>query len=226
MQWSDLYEIFRPVPIIMLACLNIGMVLYYERDKLHIYRSIAARFRPVMMIECICCAATMALVIWPLYGRPVFSYGWMHLYFADGGNMYTTSTLYGAGTGNPVMLAVSAVMIIALVAAVPFFARLEEQLFRKGHADWPKIAWQSIKFGLVHCVFAGVPLFAGLALIVPGMFYGWKYKIMYDRLTNTLGHDAAAEEATLESTVYHVTFNYMALAVGVIVLHLHFFGFI
>jgi len=65
------------------------------------------------------------------------------------------------------------------------------KMFCEGYDEWGSIIKQLIKFGLVHC-FVGVPLVAGIAFIILGFFYGYKYKRAFDHNTETLGYGRGA----------------------------------
>jgi hypothetical protein len=95
---------------------------------------------------------------------------------------------------------------VALAFVLPFLARSEERSFRKGHDEWGSIAKQSVKFGLVHCLF-GVPIAAGIALIISGLFYGFKYKRAFDRNVEVMGYWQAEDEAVMVSTTHHTMYN-------------------
>lgn len=65
---------------------------------------------------------------------------------------------------------------VALLIQIPYFAEIEEFMFRDGRHGWgPSILW-SILFGFAHCM-VGVPLWAGAGLSVLGFFLAWKYNV-------------------------------------------------
>lgn len=121
------------------------------------------------------------------------------------------------------MLPMTIVFLTALFVAVPFMAHVEEQLFREGVTEWRRIVPRSIAFGLVHCI-VGIPLAAGLALSISGLYYGWRYKQAYAaqiaKIRGVKNWDQALDafivartEAVLVSTTYHTLWN--ALLVGI-----------
>lgn len=105
----------------------------------------------------------------------------------------------------------------ALMLVLPFLARSEERSFRKGYDEWGPIIKQSVKFGLAHCL-VGVPLAAGIALIIPGLFYGYKYKRAFDRNTEAFGYERAEDEAVMVSTTYHTMHNMVVVVLLLVAL--------
>lgn len=89
---------------------------------------------------------------------------------------------------------------ILLLLAIPFIAEYEERFFRKGREAWPQLIGQAVIFGPLHII-AGIPVAAGLALILPGLWYGYRYRVaIVDR-----GQDV--EGAILEATREHAALN-------------------
>lgn len=60
-----------------------------------------------------------------------------------------------------------------LFVNIPTLALWEEKLFRLGVTEWSDAIKWSLIFGLAHCI-SGVPLAAGLALSIAGMWFHWQ----------------------------------------------------
>lgn len=107
---------------------------------------------------------------------------------------------------------------IMLLLGIPFWARLEERIFRQGAHSWRKICVRSTQFGLVHLL-AGIPLLGGFVLIVPGFLFACRYKYVRDRHFRRHGDPQRADEAgVMASTADHAAYN--AILVTLVVLTL------
>lgn len=94
-----------------------------------------------------------------------------------------------------------------LLLGIPFWARLEERIFRQGANTWRQISIRSTQFGLVHLL-AGIPLVGGFVLIVPGFLFACRYKYVYERwLKATADPQHAQEAGVLASTADHAAYN-------------------
>ena len=63
-----------------------------------------------------------------------------------------------------------------LVINIPGLALNEEYAFRKDVTEPKLIAFQSVKFGLAHCI-VGIPISFGIGLIVAGFWFAHQYKL-------------------------------------------------
>ncbi len=84
---------------------------------------------------------------------------------------------------------------------IPFVAKMEELIFRgdlfgRGTAGWEEGVWRSILFGFVHYVF-GVHVKTAILIVFLGLWFTWHY----------------LHGGVPESTLYHATFNFAALAI-------------
>jgi tetratricopeptide (TPR) repeat protein len=94
-----------------------------------------------------------------------------------------------------------------LMLGIPFWARLEERIFRWGGNTWPQIAVRSTLFGLVHLI-VGIPILAGFVLIVPGFLFACRYKYVFSCHFRRHGHLAQAQDAGIAaSTADHAIYN-------------------
>jgi tetratricopeptide (TPR) repeat protein len=94
-----------------------------------------------------------------------------------------------------------------LIMGIPFWARLEERVFRWGGNSWRQIAVRSTLFGLVHLI-VGIPILAGFVLIVPGFLFACRYKFVFSRHLRRSGDILQAQDAgMLASTADHAIYN-------------------
>jgi hypothetical protein len=64
--------------------------------------------------------------------------------------------------------------VILLLVNLPRLAAAEEESYRLGTRDWKHAFPRSLSFGLMHMV-VGVPLWCGLALSIPGLWFTLQY---------------------------------------------------
>lgn len=96
---------------------------------------------------------------------------------------------------------------VMLLLGIPFWARLEERIFRQGANSWREIGIRSTQFGLVHLV-AGIPLIGGFVLIVPGFLFACRYKYVRDRHFKRHRNSLEADKAgMIASTADHAAYN-------------------
>jgi len=94
-----------------------------------------------------------------------------------------------------------------LILGIPFWARLEERIFRQGANSWRQICIRSTQFGLVHLL-VGIPILAGFILILPGFLFACRYKYVHDKYMRIYRNPLKAQEAgTLASTADHAVYN-------------------
>ena len=85
-----------------------------------------------------------------------------------------------------------AAFLLLLAVSIPGLARSEERRYRDGTRDWRHGARRSLRFGLGHCV-VGVPVYAGLALCVGGLWFTYQY----------------FRGGVERSTLHHATYNWI-----------------
>jgi tetratricopeptide (TPR) repeat protein len=96
---------------------------------------------------------------------------------------------------------------ICLILMVPFWAGLEEKIFRQGANTWKQIIGNSTAFGLVH-ISVGIPIYAGFLLIIPGFLFACRYKFVHDRSLRKNNNEKIAQEAGVQaSTEDHAIYN-------------------
>ncbi len=123
---------------------------------------------------------------------PFFNWSWFSLFTSkdpetgeetpyDGGNIHLIPSK---------MKYFGFVFLIILMINVPQYAYLEEKLFREGTVSWQHGLLLSFIFGMAHCI-VGVPLGAGLAISIAGLWFTHQYFVGGVGL----------------STVHHTTYN-------------------
>lgn len=202
--------------LVLLAVASVSLPLVSERRNYEFVWQVWKRFRIKMFCEVlgiILLTIAIAIALWEV---PGLKYGWINLFFGVSGNMLIKPITEGSHSTHISIRLLVPIFFAALAFVLPFLVRSEERSFRKGYDEWGSVIKQSIKFGLVHCL-VGVPLAAGIALIISGFFYGYKYKRAFDCNTETLGYGRAEDEAVMVSTTYHTMYNMIVVALLIFV---------
>jgi hypothetical protein len=203
-QWISLaIQIFA----VGFALLNVAMALYDNRKNLDFIWSIWKRFRFFSLLQIIGIIFLIFLSYKALvFLSPVFGYGWLDFFSKTGGNILISPILTAFNSDIFIVRCVPALFLFAFLLSLPFMARLEENIFRRGYHMWGKIFRQSFFFGLMHMVI-GIPLGVAVALIIPGLFFAYEYRRVYLQLIETRTQKEARNEAVLTSTTYHTLMN-------------------
>lgn len=123
---------------------------------------------------------------------PGLAHGWLSLVGGGSGSLMAGG---GAGLG-PFHAALSVAIVGLLFLAIPREAREEENLFRAGNHQrhwWRRLA-RAVVFGLVH-LGMGIPVAAGLALILAGLLYDGTYESTFRRVHAE--HQATAQRIAI-----------------------------
>lgn len=132
-----------------------------------------------MGIECIFVLATTITIGVSLREvSPIFGWGWTDLFFTNGINIMMAPVDIGLKSKSTVGLVLAMIFLAGVFLALPFWAKIEEDAYRKGHLTWRRIARQSLKFGLIH-MFMGISLGVALAIGLMGFFFAYKYRQAY-----------------------------------------------
>lgn len=184
----------------VLAVISTGHILFSHRFKLWQSLSVYKNIRPAIFIQCFA-LLILTVALWSAleWIAPFTKYGWMSLFYTNGGNAGIQPITDLSKSGVPLLRVVPIIFMAAFIVIIPIAAELEERFFREGISEWPAIFRKSVVFGLWHCI-VGVPLAVGIALSLPGLFYAWKYK----RASEASG---STEIGIQESTLYHSTYN-------------------
>ncbi len=202
--------------LVLFAVASVALPLISERRNYEFVWQVWKRFRITMFVQVFGILLLTIAVTIALCEVPGMKYGWINLFFGGGGNMLIKPITDGSQSTSASIRLMVPLFFFALMLVLPFLARSEERSFRKGYDEWGPIIKQSVKFGLVHCL-VGVPLAAGIALIIPGFFFGCKYKRAFDSNTDTLGHHRAKDEAVMVSTTYHTMYNMFVVALLLVI---------
>ena len=81
---------------------------------------------------------------------------------------------------------------------------MEEIIFRLGTGSLLEGVWRSVLFGLFHCLL-GIPLSAGLAMTIPGMWFTWQY-LEY----------GGGQYGVHLATIHHLTYDLVVLVAAFI----------
>lgn len=122
----------------------------------------------------------------------------------------------------PLNLNYSAILIVLfwclLMLGIPFWARFEERIFRRGANTWKMMVIRSTQFGFVHLL-AGIPILGGVVLIIPGFLFACRYKFVHDRhLHHTQDPLAAQDAGVAASTADHAVYNAILVTLAITLL--------
>jgi hypothetical protein len=198
--------------LVAIAVAAIAQPLYKHRKNYELIWSVGRRFR-LGIIQAIALVITVLVVSITLYITvPILSYGWLSVFHERSGNFLVRPITEGSESPHTIVRLFPPLFFFGFMFALPYLAMAEEIVFRKGYEEWKPIVKQSIKFGLAH-LFMGVPLAVGIALIIPGLFFGLKYKKAFDRNVQHMSISEARDEAVMVSTTHHTLYNVLAIGI-------------
>jgi len=160
-----------------------------------------------------------------LYAPEFLRWGWGNLIFGNSGNValqpLTTASQVGQavseiqGSGFDFRWLFLIPVWLIFILALPFWAEVEEKMFRQGIHSWKGITINSIKFGLVHLIM-GIPICWALTLSIPGFLFACRYKYTYHRHLRKFKDEAKAQEAGVRaSTADHAIYNAILITLSV-----------
>lgn len=138
-------------------------------------------------------AVTAAIIaMWTL---PFMRFSWWKLISGSSSNAALGQTGFDGTTWK----VAGFLILMAVTAAIPMLALAEERKFRAelNHETTPRRAWEHLKFGLMHSLLMGVPLAAGVALTISGLYF---YRV-YHRALNGYDFDAEARASVAKALV-------------------------
>lgn len=222
---STLKAMFCGLVIVFVLFNLVGIVASTERKR-WLIREVWRGFRPLKVLEALGMLVAVASTFLFLYRFiPVFGWGWWSLIIGrkGGGNIVVAPVMEGVESGIPAFQIGVICFFLMLILIMPFTAYAEEKIFRKGHNDKRSLIKQSVKFGLAHLL-VGVPIAAGFALIIAGLFYHHKYLKSYRKFRNLDYREWEAEEkALIVSSTYHALANTLLLVILILVTSLLIF---
>jgi hypothetical protein len=213
-------EILATIGKVLLVVLAVASVLdplVSQRRNYGFVWQVWKRFRFGMFFQVLgvlIAVGTVVVVLWTYV--PFLKWGWLNLFYDGVGNAGIKPITDASKSSNEFVRLLPVLFLVALMFVVPFMAQAEEKMFRKGHTEWREIVWQSVKFGLAHCI-VGIPIAAGVALIISGLYFGYKYKCAFDRNVRKLGYDEAEKEALMTSTAAHSLYNLVVFTLLLVV---------
>lgn len=104
---------------------------------------------------------------------PALDVSWLSLMSSGGSSGGEGTNVLIAPATLPIL---GPIFIALLLFNMPLITSLEERLFRGGTSSYLQAIPRSLVFGLVHCL-VGVPIAAGLALAIPGMWFSRQYMV-------------------------------------------------
>jgi hypothetical protein len=171
------------------ALLLTASLLIRRADDRRVYAATVAALRWWMLPLAVVHVAIVGAVILLLMNvLPLLRFGWWHL-FGGIGNIALGQTSHPGLLWRIVALGLPSVLMVL----VPVLAYREEQIFRHGSETRTRAACARAQmvFGLAHSLVAGVPLAAGVALILSGCLYQVVYTTALNRARNGSTPDAA-----------------------------------
>jgi hypothetical protein len=140
---------------------------------------------PVLLV--VVAAATLLISAWP----EVMGWSWLQLLAQPGEKEQGGNLIVSGAIRFPLF---GLLFLVLFLINVPRLARYEEDQFRRGTKGWKQGALRSLHFGLVHCLI-GVPIGAGLALGIGGLWFTYQY----------------FKGGVRRSTMYHSVYNMILL---------------
>jgi hypothetical protein len=127
-----------------------------------------------MLVSCLAMIVLTIGLGWALMVAipPVMGFSWLRLLATPEEAPRAATNLAAAGAKIPYF---GIAFLALLLLNVPWLARREEEIFRRGTQGFGDAAVRCLKFGFVHA-FIGVPVGFCLALAVAGAWFTWHYR--------------------------------------------------
>lgn len=228
--WSAILSQALPVLFSIAIFIVIVRELWDNRSKLsfviNIYfkSGILSYFRAFSIVAI---TITLGIVVY-LHVPEFLRWGWGSLIFGNSGNValqpLTTASQAGQkvseiqGNGFDYRWIFMIPVWMIFILGFPFWAEVEEKIFRRGVHSWKGITISSIKFGLIHLIM-GIPVCWALTLSVPGFLFACRYKYVYHRHLKKFKDETKAQEAGVRaSTADHAIYNAILITLSVALL--------
>lgn len=160
--------------------------------------AVIAKIRPWMVLENFFMSVVVVSVFVILIKlHPIFKWSWLYL-FRSKKNQSDEGKLVGR---NIMVIPIDIkwfafVFLLLLMVNLPSMALTEEKWFRAGTENWLEGLYISFLFGMCHCL-VGVPIGAGVALTLAGLWFTYHYFIGGIEL----------------SALHHTTFNLIIISI-------------
>lgn len=198
------------------AFANVVSAFFLNRNKASFIGLILARINHRVVLECLAVVMLVGISYYALAAYvPALSFGWMHLFYENGGNMIINPIYEASNSESLYLRFITPAFLILLMAAMPFMVHMEENIFRRGYHDWKNIIRQSLLFGFIHMT-VGVSISVAFILCGVGFFLACKYKHAYEKLGDELTEIEKRDEAVLHSTAYHTVYNFIVLVTSLV----------
>lgn len=167
------------------------------------------------------CLVNLAVVVtvgsW-LMRVPLLDFSWWKFLSGQGGNVALGQTAFS----GPGWAVVSLALPVGILLVIPTLALYEEWMFRQGRERRSVVGkfGTQLKFGLLHSLFAGVPLAFGLALTISGLYFLAVYQHHFRKAADgdplapatRSSRNAAGVAAAMKSAAAHAVNNYLVVA--------------
>lgn len=134
-------------------------------------RVLRKRWHWVIPLTLVCLCLTVGVFLWLYDAVPILRWSWLSLLPETANGEKASGNLLVQGLRIPYFVYIFWAL---LVLNIPRLAMAEEEEFRRGVRTWPKMILMSIYFGIAHCI-VGIPIAAGLALSISGVWFGLVY---------------------------------------------------
>jgi hypothetical protein len=157
----------------------------------------------IVLQNIVCIVIVVATSFWLMKLHPVFKFSLFSIF------NYKKEKETGGVTGQNINVMpykiryFGIIFVLLLLLNFPYYAYLEETLFREGITNWQEgILWSCI-FGFTHCL-VGVPVAAGAALSLAGVWFTHQYM------------QGGVDLSTVHHTSYNMTIGVLLLVYTII----------
>jgi hypothetical protein len=188
-------EMFRTVLSFMWAALlTLLLIAETMSGKMAANMAVFTNITPLMLLQNFGIIVLVGLAVAALWTIKPLRFSWMSLFNGgqEGGDNINVTPFRIPWLG--------VLFGVLFFLNLPTFALWEERMFRLGVVDWSDAVWWAFIFGMVHCL-VGVPLAAGVALTIPGLWF----------------HYQCFEGGVVLSTAHHTAYNAIIASVMILV---------
>ncbi|MDH5232438.1 MAG: hypothetical protein OEY38_20440 [Gammaproteobacteria bacterium] len=145
--------------------------------------------------------------------------GWTYFVFGHSSNVTLTPiTTLSPGIVDFKVALVLLIFLFLFMIIMPFVVHLEERFFRYHILSNKEILLSATLFGATHIII-GISLIWCIAIILPGLFFGYRYRSKYVELSSANYRAGDPHKAALVySAQYHTAFNTIVLSLLVLMM--------